>query len=53
MRLQLSGMRDWFLTWDDPLALRIAADTRLTPTDYTDDQSWELALNGGEPGSSR
>lgn len=42
-------MRDWFLTWDDPLALRIAADTRLTPTDYTDDQSWELALNGGEP----
>lgn len=42
-------MRDWFLTRDDPLALRIAADTRLTPTDYADDQSWELSLNGGEP----
>ncbi|MBL8094272.1 MAG: hypothetical protein JNL73_08885 [Anaerolineales bacterium] len=42
-------MRDWFLTQDDPLALRIAADTRLTPTDYADDQSWELALSGGEP----
>lgn len=42
-------MRDWSLTQDDPLALRIAADTRLTPTDYADDHSWELALDGGEP----
>lgn len=42
-------MRDWFLTQDDPLALRLAADTRLTRTDYADDQTWELSLAGGEP----
>jgi hypothetical protein len=42
-------MRDWFLTQDDPLALRLAADVRLGQTDYGDDQSWELTLAGGEP----
>jgi len=42
-------VRDWFLTQDDPLALRIAADARLTPTDYADDHIWELSLAGGEP----
>ena len=42
-------MRDWHLTQDDPLALRLAADVRLTPTDYADDHIWELALAGGEP----
>lgn len=42
-------MRDWHLTQDDPLALRLAADVRLTPTDYADDHIWELTLAGGEP----
>lgn len=47
--LQFRPVRDWFLTQEDPLALRIAADARLTPTDYADDQIWELSLAGGEP----
>ncbi len=42
-------MRDWYLTQEDPLALRLAADVRLTPTDYADDHIWELSLAGGEP----
>src|SRR5574337_632051 len=42
-------MRDWHLTQDDPLALRLAADARLGPTDYADDHIWELTLAGGEP----
>src|SRR3990172_9027639 len=42
-------MRDWHLTHDGPLALRLAADARLGPTDYADDQIWELNLAGGEP----
>jgi hypothetical protein len=42
-------MRDWHLTQGDPLALRLAADARLGPTDYADDHIWELSLAGGEP----
>jgi hypothetical protein len=42
-------MPDWYLTQDDPLALRLAADVRLTPTDYANDHIWELTLAGGEP----
>ena len=42
-------MRDWKLTPQDPLALRLAADARLQPTDYADDHIWELTLAGGEP----
>ena len=42
-------MRDWYLIQDDPLALRLAADARFSPTDYADDQIWELSLAGGEP----
>lgn len=42
-------MRDWYLTPRDPYALRLAADARLTPTDYADDHIWELTLTGGEP----
>ncbi|MGH2524650.1 MAG: hypothetical protein ACRDH2_19255, partial [Anaerolineales bacterium] len=42
-------MREWNLTQNGPLALRLAADVRLTPTDYADDQIWELTLAGGEP----
>ncbi len=33
----------------DPLSLTLAADARLTLTNYTDDQIWELSLGGGEP----
>ncbi len=39
----------WQLGIDDPFAAQLAADARLSPTDYTDDQVWELAL--GTPGS--
>lgn len=42
-------MRDWHLSPADPLALRLAADVRLTPTDYADDHIWELMLGGGDP----
>lgn len=42
-------VRDWKLTQNDPLALRLAADVRFGPTDYADDQIWELTLAGGEP----
>ncbi len=42
-------MRVWDLSAEDPLALRLAADARLGPTDYADDQIWELSLSGGEP----
>ncbi len=44
-------MRDWQLTAESPLAMRFAADVRLDRTDYTDDQSWEIAFGGpDEPG---
>ncbi|MFQ5409194.1 MAG: hypothetical protein ACE5FI_12340 [Anaerolineales bacterium] len=42
-------MRVWNLRHGDPLALRLAADVRLGPTDYPDDQIWELQLRAGEP----
>lgn len=42
-------MRDWKLTQADPLALRLCADARFGPTDYADDQIWEMTLSGGEP----
>lgn len=42
-------MRDWYLTHADPYALRLAADVRLTPTDYANDHIWEITLAGGEP----
>ena len=42
-------MREWNLKPGDPLSLVLAADARLGPTDYTDDQIWELSLQGGEP----
>ncbi|GAB4161793.1 MAG: hypothetical protein Fur0021_35350 [Candidatus Promineifilaceae bacterium] len=35
----------WNLTPEDPLALRLAADVRCGPTDYADDQIWELDLS--------
>ena len=42
-------MREWNLKSGDPLELTLAADARLTQTDYNDDQIWELRLGGGEP----
>lgn len=42
-------MRDWNLGPGDPLHLTIAADARLTSTDYLDDHIWELDLSGGDP----
>lgn len=42
-------MRDWALTSESPLSLRIAADARMTSPSYVDDQIWELSLEGGEP----
>ena len=42
-------MRVWDLTAQDPLSLRLAADARLGPTDYANDQIWSLALSGGDP----
>lgn len=42
-------MRNWNLGPGDPLQLTIAADARLTPTDYTNDHIWELDLSGGDP----
>jgi hypothetical protein len=37
-------MRIWSLTPEDPLALPLAADVRFGPTDYANDQIWELDL---------
>src|SRR5450432_3570564 len=42
-------MTRWQLTSNSPLALQLAADARLSQTDYFDDQVWELAL--GSPGN--
>ena len=42
-------MRQWSLTQNDPLTLRLAADVRLTTTDYANDHIWELTLAGGDP----
>jgi hypothetical protein len=42
-------MREWNLKAGDPLVLTLAADARLGPTNYGDDQIWELALGSGEP----
>lgn len=42
-------MRDWKLTTGNPLTLSLAADARLSATNYADDQIWELSFGGGEP----
>ena len=42
-------MREWNLKSGDPLELTLAADARLGPTDYCDDQIWELRVGGGDP----
>ena len=42
-------MRTWNLKNGDPLALTLAADARLNPTSYADDQIWELNLGKSDP----
>jgi hypothetical protein len=43
------GMRKWRLKPGDPLCLTLATDARLEPTDYYNDQTWQLSLGGGTP----
>ncbi len=38
------SLRVWKLTPSHPLALQIAADARLSDSDYLDDQVWEIVL---------
>ncbi len=42
-------MRTWKLTADDPRHLTLAADARITPTDYVNDIIWEINPGLGEP----
>jgi hypothetical protein len=44
-------MRNWNLGLGDPINLSLAADARLDSTDYTNDQIWQITLQGGEPPS--
>jgi len=45
-----AAMRDWHLTQASPYTLRLAADARLGPTDYADDQIWEISLGEAAAG---
>ncbi len=40
---------DVLIPADGPYSLRLAADVRMGPTDYVDDQIWHLRLGGGDP----
>jgi len=42
-------MREWNLKAGDALALTLAADMRLSATDYCNDHIWELKLGSGNP----
>ncbi len=42
-------MREWNFSADHPVRLTISSDARLGPTDYTNDQIWELNLGNSEP----
>src|SRR5512144_1506814 len=42
-------MQTWNLAAGAPLSLTLAADARLSSTNYADDQIWEMILGGGEP----
>ena len=44
-------MREINLDTRNPISLTIAADARLSTTNYLDDQIWELSLTNGEPPS--
>ncbi|PWB52403.1 MAG: hypothetical protein C3F13_11620 [Anaerolineales bacterium] len=42
-------MREWNFSPEQPIKLTIAADARLNPTEYIDDQIWEINLGNSEP----
>ena len=42
-------MHDWNFTPDHQITLALSADARLGPTDYTNDQIWELNFGNSEP----
>jgi hypothetical protein len=42
-------MRDWSLSLGDPLHLSLAADARLTQTDYANDHIWNVELGSNDP----
>jgi hypothetical protein len=44
-------MQNWNLTPEHPITLTIAADARLGPTDYLNDQIWELKVGSSDPPS--
>ncbi len=44
----MKSLRQWRLGAAHPLALQLAADARLSQTDYLDDQSWEVVLGVGD-----
>lgn len=43
----MDKLRRWLLDTNQPFALPLAADARLSATDYTDDQAWNLSLGAG------
>jgi hypothetical protein len=42
-------MREWTLRAGDPLNLTLAADMRLSASDYVNDHIWEMELGSGDP----
>ena len=44
----MTNLRRWRLDSTSPFSLHIAADARLSQTDYADDQIWELLLGSGD-----
>jgi hypothetical protein len=42
-------MRDWSLRVGDPLYLTLAADARLSKTDYVNDHIWEVEIGNPDP----
>jgi hypothetical protein len=42
-------MHEWNFTPDHPITLPLSSDARLSPTEYTNDQIWELNLGNSEP----
>ncbi|MBG7609740.1 MAG: hypothetical protein IZT55_02620 [Anaerolineae bacterium] len=42
-------MKTWELMSNDPGSYTIASDARCSPTSFTNDQIWELSLDGGDP----
>ena len=42
-------MRNWQFTPEHPVSLTIAADARLGPTNYVNDQIWRVNLGNSDP----